>query len=116
PVLLPVHPVTTLTGTPTARGKGNASTSQSSTTAVGLAGYATSLTVTHGPTAGTSTFHVGVTNDGPQPGFPHCVLRDGTIVLGKPTWSKPTPLAVGATWTFARIKPTRPGDPTVACT
>ena len=108
PMLLSVHPETTLTGTPDC-------TLDRTPPPSDAGPYNATLTVTPGPVADTTVLHASVTNLGPSPGAPSCTLLEGTTVVGTPTWRRPTPLPVGQTWTFTRVKPTRPGTPTITC-
>jgi hypothetical protein len=108
PVLLPVHPVTTLTTTePLA--------SSPTTTPPGIARYAVSVSTTTG-SPGTVVFHVNVTNLGPVPADPACTLYEGTRIVGTPRWRRLRPLRVGHIWTFVRTKPALPGSAHATCT
>jgi hypothetical protein len=88
----------------------------SSGTSAGITTYAATITTAPGATAGTTIYHVSVTNTGPNPGAPTCTFREGSTVVARALWRRATPLPAGQTWNITRTKPTPPTIPTVTCT
>ena len=87
PTPLPVHPKTTLTGTPQPTPTPTTTPSSSGTPA-GTTSYTATLTTTPGTTAGTTTYHVSVTNTGTAPGAPTCTFLNGSTVVAKAVWRR----------------------------
>jgi phospholipase C len=112
PVVLRVHPMTTLTRTPTPHQAGGTSTT---TTTAPSATYTATVAVTPSRTPGTSVIRATVINQGPGPGVPTCTVSAGTTVIARARWVQAAPLAVGNSWTFTRRKPTVSATPTITC-